>query len=288
MARRGLRLWRGRRHGGDLRRRAAGPIPSLAGDGVKIGTFLGNYSRRFYGLGPAPTRLDVLWKARLGSGWTSGKYDTDPPAKWAGSGWTGMPNIVVDGGKPYVLVGGYDHRLRRLDAQTGAVVWEYKYDDIIKSSPSVFQNPDPAGADDKYIVCAGSRRGYPLKIADPAAAPYRAVTFGSGKELWRLPVPQTASYSRDCDGSGFFLDGRQYIGVESGWMYALDPLQTVDWNGQKRPVIAAQRLLLGDARAKSHQGNLVLEASPAVLGSRIYVASGAGHVYGLRRSDLAV
>ncbi len=92
------------------------PLPSLDGDGVKVGTFLGNYSRRFYGLGPAPKRLEVLWKARLGSGWTSGKYDSDPPGKWAGSGWTGMPNIVVDGGKPYVVVGGYDHRLRRLDA----------------------------------------------------------------------------------------------------------------------------------------------------------------------------
>ncbi len=80
-------------------------------------------------------------------------------------------------------------------------------------------------------------------------APYRAVTFGSGKELWRLPVPKTASYSRDTDGSGFFLDGRQYIGVESGWFYALDPLQTTAWNGFKKPQIVARRLLLGDERA---------------------------------------
>jgi outer membrane protein assembly factor BamB len=264
------------------------PIPTLTGEGVKVGTFLGNYSRRFYGLGPVPTRLDVLWKVRLGEGWTSGKAATDPPAKWAGSGWTGMPNIVVDKGRAYVVVGGYDHRLRRIDALTGKVVWAYKYDDIIKSSPSVFQNPQPTGADDAYIVCAGSRRGYPLPIDSPDVAPYRAVTFGSGKELWRLPVLRTASYSRDCDGSGFYLDGRQYVGVESGWFYALDPLQTVAWNGHQRPVVEARRLLVGDARAASHHGNLVLESSPAVLGSLIYVASGAGHVYGLRRSDLAV
>jgi outer membrane protein assembly factor BamB len=264
------------------------PTPSLTGDGVKVGTFLGNYSRRFYGLGPVPSRLDVLWKVRLGEGWTSGKEVTDPPNKWAGSGWTGMPNVVVDKGKTYIVVGGYDHRLRRLDAVTGDVVWEYKYDDIIKSSPSVFKNPQPAGADDAYIVCAGSRRGYPLAIDDPNVAPYRAVTFGSGKELWRLPVPKTASYSRDTDGSGFFLDGRQYIGVESGWFYALDPLQTTAWNGFKKPTIVARRLLLGDERAASHDGNLVLESSASVLGSRIYIASGAGHVYGMRRGDLAV
>ena len=45
-----------------------------------------------------------------------------------------MPCIVVDGGRPYVVVGGYDHRLRRLDAQTRE--GGYRYDDIIKSSPS--------------------------------------------------------------------------------------------------------------------------------------------------------
>jgi outer membrane protein assembly factor BamB len=264
------------------------PIPSLTGDGVKVGTFLGNYSRRFYGLGPAPDRLDVLWKVKLGEGWTSGKEVTDPPNKWAGSGWTGMPNIVVDKGRTYVLASGYDHRLRRIDAETGEVVWAYKFDDIIKSSPSVFKNPDASGEDDAYIVCAGSRRGYPLAIDDPTVAPYRAVTFGSGKELWRLPVVKTASYSRDTDGSGFFLDGRQYIGVEDGWFYALDPLQTTDWNGFKTPVIEAKRLLLGDKRAADHDGNLVLESSPAALGGRIYIASGAGHVYGMRRSDLAV
>ncbi len=264
------------------------PAPSLAGDGVKVGTFLGDYSRRFYGLGPVPKRLDVIWKVRLGSGWTSGKFAGDPPGRWAGSGWTGMPGVVVDGGRTYVLASGYDHRLRKIDAATGTVVWSYKFDDIIKSSPSVFRNPSPSSADDRYIVCAGSRRGYPLSLSSPDVAPYRAVTFGSGKELWRLPVPQTACYSRDVDGSGFFLDGRQYIGVESGWFYALDPLKTQPWQGHSQPQVEAQRLLLGDARAATHHGNICLESSPAALGDKIYVTSGAGHVYGLRRRDLGV
>ena len=46
--------------------------------------------------------------------------------------------------------------------------------------------------------------------------------------------------------------------------------------------ILAQRLLLGDDRARIHGRNLVLEASGAAVGDRIYIASGAGHVYGLR------
>jgi outer membrane protein assembly factor BamB len=219
---------------------------------------------------------------------TSGRLEDDPPGKWAGSGWTGQANVVVDGGRTYILASGYDHRLRKIDAATGKVVWTYKFDDIIKSSPSVFANPSPTGPDDRYIVVAGSRRGYPYQLDDPRVAPLRAVTFGSGKELWRLPVPQTASYSRDCDGSGFFYDGTFYIGVESGWFYALDPLRTTGWAEGEQPVIEHRRLLLGDARAKSHGSNLVLESSPAAVGTNLYVASGAGHVYGLRRSDLAV
>ncbi len=265
------------------------PDPPLAGDGVKIGTFLGDYSRRFYGRGPVPKRLDVIWKVRLGSGMSNGKLATDPAGVWAGSGWTGMPNVVVDGGKTYIVVGAYDHSLRRIDAETGKVVWTYKFDDIIKSSPSVFQNPQPTGPDDKYIVVAGSRRGYQLPFGDPRIAPYRAVTFGSGKELWRLPVPRTQSYSQDTDASGFFLDGRQYIGVESAWFYALDPLKTTPGvAGTRKPVVEAQRLLLDPSRSKSHDGNFVVESSPSVLGDRIYQGAGDGNVYGMRRSDLAV
>lgn len=266
----------------------APPAPQVAGDGVKVGTFLGNYGRRYYGQGPAPNRLDVIWKVKLGSGWSSGKYDDDPPSKWAGSGWTGQPNIVVDGGQTYVVAGSYEYKLRKIDAETGKVVWAYQYDDILKGSPTVFKNPSPTGPDDKYVVVAGSRRGYPYKLDDPRVAPVRAVTFGSGKELWRLPVPQTECYSRDCDGSGFFFDGTYYVGVESGWFYALDPLTTQDWAEGKKPVIEAQRLLVGDERAESHEGNLVLESSASALGKNLYVASGAGHVYGLRRSDLKV
>ena len=268
------------------------------GDGIKLATFLGTESRRFYGLGPAPTRLDVIWKTRIGGGWTSGKFSGDPPMYWSGTGWTGMPALVRDGGRLYLLVGGYDHNLRKIDAETGQVVWKYDFGDVIKSSPSVIANPDATGEDDRYLVVAGSRRGTDAKLDDPTIAPYRAVTFGSGTEVWRLPVPRTAAYSRDCDGSGFFLDGRQYIGLEDGWFYSLDPCATKEWvvgNAiYRQPVAAQRRLLLGDPEAASREkehpegANLCIEASPALLGDVVFVSSGAGHVYGLRRSDLAV
>lgn len=262
--------------------------PPRDGNGIKIATFLGDATRRFYGRGPAPTSLDVLWRTEIGSGWSSGKKEDDPPSVWAGSGWTGQPALVRQGGRLYLLVPGYDHALHKLDARDGRLLWEREYDDILKSSPSVFENPSATGTVDRYIVCAGSRRGYPTKLDDPDIAPYRAFTLGKGDELWRLPVPRTAAYTRDCDGSGFYLDGRLYIGVESGWMYALDPLATKPWGEHRRPAVLAERLLLGDGRDGRHADDLALEASPALLGDRLYIASGAGHVYGLTLDTLEI
>ena len=172
---------------------------------------------------PAPRRaVEDAARQRLDVGQV--RSTTRRPSGPAAAG-PGMPSIVVDGGRPYVLVGGYDHRLRRIDAETGEVVWEYKYDDIIKSSPSRVREPAP------------DRRGRQVRRLRRVAA--RLSLASSPTRAWRRtgPSPSAAArssgdcrcrrpacYSRDCDGSGFFLDGRQYIGVESGWFYALDPL----------------------------------------------------------------
>ena len=267
------------------------PIESK-GDGVKVSTFLGDETRRLYGLGPPPAKLSLLWKTFIGGGLTAPvqkvtkKHPNNP---WSGSGWTGQPTIVRDKGKLYLLWGAFDRQLHKIDMKTGKIVWEYAYDDIIKSTPTVIEDPHPDSPADKYLVLAGSRRGWPSDFTDPNLAPYRAVSFGTGKEVWRLPVPLTASYSRDVDGSGFFYKGRMYSGVESGWFYKLDPFKTSSWNGYQTPKIIAERLLLGDpGDASAHGGNLVLEASPSLLDDVIYISSGSGHVYGMRRSDLKV
>ncbi len=262
--------------------------PTRDGEGVKIATFLGDATRRFYGRGPAPTSLQIVWRTEIGSGWTPGKKEDDPPRVWAGTGWTGQPALVRQGDRLVLLVSGYDHGLHKLDARDGSQLWRREYDDILKSSPSVFENPAATGPGDRYIVCAGSRRGYPTELDDPDIAPYRAFTLGKGEELWRLPVPQTAAYTRDCDGSGLYLNGRLYIGVESGWMYALDPVMTEPFGEHRRPAVLAERLLLGDGGDDRHADDLALEASPALLGDRLYIASGAGHIYGLTLDTLEV
>jgi len=263
------------------------PIVS-SGDGVKVSTFLGDETRRLYGLGPPPKHLDLIWKTAIGSGMTS-PVGQGPNVPWSGMGWTGQPAILRDDGKLYLMAGGFDRNMHKIELDSGRVIWEYAYDDIIKSSPTVIEDPHPKNEADKYLVLAGSRRGWPSGFSDPGLAPYRAVSFGTGKEVWRLPVPQTASYSRDVDGSGFFLNGRMFSGVESGWFYKLDPFKTSSSGSHRQPKIIAERLLLGDpGDAGAHGGNLVLEASPSLIGNTIYISSGAGHVYGMRKSDLKV
>ncbi len=262
-------------------------------DGVKIGTFLGNAQRRFYGKGPVPEKLELIWKARMGSGWTNRKED-GKAVIWSGAGWTGQPTLVRDQGELSLLIGGYDHKLRRYDAATGGTVWEYAFDDVVKSTNTVFPNPGATGDDDRFIVTAGSRRGFGKALDDPGIASYRAVAFGDGKELWRMPVPRTANYSRDVDASGLSIDGALYEAVEPGYVYKLDPSRTARWGAYRRPEEAARSRELWDpADVKSHGGepggsNLCIESSPSYDSGRLYVATGSGHVYALSPNDLSV
>jgi outer membrane protein assembly factor BamB len=197
--------------------------------------------------------------------------------------------LVREGGRDYLLIGGYDHHLRRIDAQTGEEVWRYRFPDVIKGTNTVFAPPGFENDPEGYVVVVGSRRGVGLSLGSPAIAPVRGVGFASGNELWRLPVPRTRSYSQDADASPLYVDGRLYVAVESGYVYALEPTGTVAWGEHMSPVVTARSPELYDARdIASHGGNLVLESSPVLLGDSIYVAAGSGHVYGLNREDLSI
>lgn len=259
-----------------------GPDPTT--DGIKVATFLGNETRRFYGIGPVPEELSVIWRTAIGSGTTGGTASSSGTVTWAGTGWTGQPALVRDEGKLYLIVGGFDHDLVKIDAETGEELWAYEFDDVIKGSPTVFRMPDSG----KLAVVCGSRRGFPRSIADPSIAPVRCVDFETGEELWRLTAPRSRSYSRDADSSPVMIGDTLYVAIETGHVYAVDPTSTEERGGYRWPIIKNEQLLLGDERASSHGGNLVLESSPSVIGDTLYLASGAGHVYGLGMSDLSV
>jgi outer membrane protein assembly factor BamB len=256
-------------------------------DGIKVASFLGGPSRRFYGLGPAPERLDVIWRFRLGSGKTSGTASSKGPVVWSGSGWTGQNTIVKENGRLYVVASSYDHKLRRIDAETGKEVWAYEFPDVIKGTNTVFANPAPTGEDDRLLVACGSRRGFGVAMGSAGVAPVRCVTFGSGKEVWRLPSPRTKAYSQDADSSGLLVDGSYYQAVEAGYIYRLDPARTEAWNGYRRPKVLASALLYEASDAAKHGGNLLPEGSPTLVGDRMFIESGAGHIYGLSIPGLA-
>jgi outer membrane protein assembly factor BamB len=258
--------------------------PNPYSDGPKIATFLGDETRRYYGEGPVPEKLEVIWKHRIGSGTTGGTASSKGPVTWSGTGWTGQPALVRDGGKLYLVVGGFDHNLVKIDAETGEEVWAYEFDDVIKGSPTVFRMPDTG----KLAVVCGSRRGFPRPIGDPSIAPVRCVDFETGKELWRITVPRTKSYSRDADSSPILVGDTLYVAIETGHFLAVDPTKTKPWGKYRTPVIKAERVLLGGPKAASHGGNLVLESSPSLIGDTLYIASGAGNVYGLSLGDLKV
>ena len=167
-----------------------GPNPYT--DGIKIATFLGNETRRYYGEGPVPETLKLIWKTPIGSGTTGGTASSAGMVTWAGTGWTGQPALVREGGKLYLIVGGFDHNLVKIDAETGKELWSYTFDDVIKGSPTVFRMPDTG----KLAVVCGSRRGFPRGMSDPSIAPVRCVDFETGEELWRMTSPTSNRRSK--------------------------------------------------------------------------------------------
>ncbi len=265
-----------------------------AGTHIRIGSFLGSGSaRNMTGFGPAPDTLSLIWKLKLGSGLTRRKSD-DKPVLWSGNGWTGQPTVVENAAGTWLLIGAYDHNLRRIDAASGKVAWKAEWPDVIKGTNTVVADPDgKAQADNRLIVVSGSRRGSDRRTGQSGIAPLRAVSFTTGKELWRLPVPKTANYSQDVDASPLWYRGVLYCPVESGYVYAIDPFKTVAKKGHREPkVLARSRKLYDASDVKRHPdvggANLALEASPAAIGDRIYIASGSGHVFGLDRRTLKV
>jgi outer membrane protein assembly factor BamB len=268
----------------------ASDLPTDEGDGIKVGTYLGNWSRTFYGIGPVPQKLKVIWRNRIGTGQTSGTATSKGAVSWSGTGWTDQATIIRDRGKLNLVVGGFDHGLRRIDAATGKTIWRYEFPDVIKGTNTIWIDPNSTSEATRIRVIAGSRRGFGLSMSSSGVAPVRCVSFATGKELWRLPVPHTRSYSRDADASALIRDGFVYQAVESANIYKLDPNKTrplvIGGKTYRRPAVLASALLYENGDAAAHGGNLVLEASPCQIGDVIYAACGSGRVYGLRASDL--
>jgi len=247
---------------------------------IEIGTYLGSWQRNYYG-NEAPSALNMIWKTYLGHGTTVISRKIGKKV-WAGSGWTGQPLLLEENGRPFLIIGAFDHHLKKIDAGTGQVLWQYAFDDVIKGTGTLWINEEASDIQNRLIILQGSRLGTRSYLDAPFVPSYRAVSYITGKELWRLNVPRTRSYSRDVDGSAVIVGNTAYIGLENGTFVAMDPDPEIalKLDGAWQPYLYDVWPLYTQTDVLRHGGNLVTEASPCVLNNHIYIAAGSGHVYG--------
>lgn len=240
-------------------------------------SFLHNSMRNYYG-DSAPSQLSILWKHKLGKGTT--KVGAELKI-WKGAGWTGQPLLVSENGKKYLIQGAYDHFLKKINTETGALVWQYQYDDVIKGTGSLWLNHKADSLKHFCLILQGSRAG---KSTYATTIPsYRAISLITGEEVWRLNSTKTASYSRDVDASALLLNDTAYIGLENSIFTILNPdPKAVNLRGGllQPQIYKDQDTLYTKSDIEKHKGNLVTEASPTLLKNRIYIASGSGHIWG--------
>lgn len=248
-------------------------------------SFLGMPRRNFYGFDP-PDTLEIIWKVYLGKG-TTNLSSKQGERTWYGCGWTGQPLLIREDSGLFLIQGAYDHNLKKINAETGEIVWEYSFDDVIKGTGTLWINPDPQGDEDSVIIFQGSRLGNENHLYSHIVPSFRAISYSSGEELWRMNVKQTESYSRDVDGSGIIVDDTLYIGLENGLLAVINPHPSAAYlaQGILQPEIIAEFKLYSLEDVYKHAGNLVTESSISRLGNHLYIASGSGHVYGYSLTD---
>jgi outer membrane protein assembly factor BamB len=246
---------------------------------IKVGTFLGNASRNYYG-DSIGNDLQLIWKTFLGKG-TTIVTASKGVEEWFGAGWTGEPLVVKEKGKTFLIQGAFDHHLKKIDAATGEVIWNYEYDDILKGTGTIWVNDSARDPLNRIVILQGSRKGVQNSMASPACESFRAVSFFTGKEIWRYNVKQTASYSRDVDASALIVADTAYVGLENGKFISFDPgKKTLEQDSFHHPVVYSEQPLYNAEDNAHHGGNLVTESSPARIGDHLYITAGSGHVYG--------
>jgi len=69
----------------------------------------------------------------------------------------------------------------------------------------------------------GSRFGYWNDKNDKYIPSFRAISYITGKELWRMNSKKTECYSRDVDGSPIVINDTAYLCLENGLFTIFNP-----------------------------------------------------------------
>ncbi len=198
-----------------------------------------------------------------------------------GAGWTGQPLLFKEKGDLFLLQGSYDYNLRKIDFETGDIIWKYAFDDGIKGTGTLYYNKNAESEDGKLVILQGSRQ--------PAGAEYnyRGISALTGAELYRMRVERTRSNSRDVDGSALIVGDTAYIGLENGIFKVFNPNDDYATAIGKyyEPEIFNELNLFTKQDLARHGGNIITESSPSYLNGRVYIAAGTGYVYGYNVSS---
>lgn len=240
-----------------------------------VGTYLGDGQRNYYG-NAAPSRLRVHWKTHLGSGSTRlGRV----VKHWKGAGWTGQPVVIREGGEVFLVQGGLGHRLMKIRARDGKVIWSTSLGDAIKGTPTFADtgNRDP---EKRHVLIVGSRMGYHSDFVSGTAYSLSGVSYATGKILWRHNSRRTASNSRDVDASALVIGSKACVPLENGYftVFSPDPSKARMRGGVMAPKIYRQSLLYRSTDPRLYGSELSCEGSPTLYRGRAYLAAGFGRV----------
>jgi outer membrane protein assembly factor BamB len=242
---------------------------------ILVASFLGDDKRCYYGEDP-PSSLDLNWKCWLGGAVSHMPKNENGSNIRYGAGWTGQPLLFREKGDLYLIQGSYDYHLRKIDAETGEVIWKYAFDDAIKGTGTLWLNKNTDREEAKLVVLQGSRQNA-YSIYN-----YRCISAINGEELFRMKVEKTPSCSRDVDGSVLIVNDTAYIGLENGLFEVFNPDDDYATRNKYfyEPEIYNELKLYSSQDISRRGCNIITESSPALLGRKIYIAAGSGYVYG--------
>ena len=185
----------------------------------------------------------------------------------------GQPLVVEEDGVAHLIIGAYDHHLKKIRIRDGEIIWQYAFDDIIKGTGTIWRNLHAHNRESEYLILQGSRLGVGNSLSSSCIPSYRAISLQTGKALWKFNSRRTASYSRDVDGSALVLGDTAYIGLENGifTIFHPDPTNVSLQQGIVQPIISKEVQLYEKQDQARHGGNLVTESSPCYLKGRIYI-----------------